>query len=145
MVRHDHAALQVAIVSVEHEIHEAVREFRAQGDRNAFSIHALLMFKKDFHAFNGHFPGNPILPGIIQLASVRLLAQRFLGHELIPAGLSNIKFRGMIRPCQTVAVNMSGEISNSGWEVCFEINGSDGSVSSGELLVAVASTHAGEQ
>lgn len=136
-------------MSIEQEIREAIREFQAEGDRNDFSIHAVMVFEKGFHAFDGHFPGNPILPGIIQLASVRLLAEKFLEHELMPVGLSNIKFREMIRPDQTVTINMSGKISTrrdtDGWEVHFEINGGEeDSISSGELLVDHADRHAGE-
>lgn len=52
----------------------------------------------------GHFPGNPIVPGVIlceilaQSASV--LLQDMMGEEMLPVytGLNNVKFRSPVRP-----------------------------------------------
>ena len=52
----------------------------------------------------GHFPGNPIVPGVIlceilaQSASV--LLQDMMGEEMLPVytGLNNVKFRSQVRP-----------------------------------------------
>jgi len=122
-------------VSVEQGIERSVTEFRADGDESAFKIEASLIFDQGFPAFSGHFPGNPILPGIIQLASVRMLATRFLRQPLVPSCLSNIKFREMIRPGQPVNISMSGHENGSGWNIRFEINGSDVAIASGDMLL----------
>ena len=120
-------------MSVEHAIEQSVTRFRADGDANTFKVDASLTFQHEFPAFSGHFPGNPILPGIIQLASVRMLAARFLNRSLAPSTLSNIKFREMIRPGQPVNISVSGSGNGRGWKVRFEITGDDAAIASGVM------------
>ncbi len=131
-------------MSVEKSIESAITDYMADGDANAFSIEACLNFGPEFPAFQGHFPGNPILPGIIQLASVRILAARFLSCSLAASTLSNIKFRDMIRPGQSVKVNLFGQEKNGGWKVRFEISSSEAPVASGDMqLLPVGNSHEG--
>ena len=40
-----------------------------------------------FSGYRGHFPGNPILPGIVQLSFIRRLAERRLARPLRLAGV----------------------------------------------------------
>ncbi len=133
------------MMSVDQGIMRAVTEFAANGDRRAFRIDASLVFQEDFSAFDGHFPGNPVLPGIVQLASVRMLASQFLNQCLVPCRLSNIKFREMIRPGQQVNVRLSGIENGSGWKVSFEINGADISISNGDMLLVPAGNRTQEE
>jgi 3-hydroxyacyl-[acyl-carrier-protein] dehydratase len=48
--------------------------------------------------FSGHFPGDPILPGIAQLGMAFEAACRALGGRYRVTGFSRIKFKKMIRP-----------------------------------------------
>jgi len=48
--------------------------------------------------FPGHFPGDPILPGIAQLAMVYEAACRGLGERFRVVGFSRVKFKKIIRP-----------------------------------------------
>ncbi len=49
--------------------------------------------------FSGHFPGDPILPGIAQLKMVvDLVSESGKGNHLCMTGLSRIKFRKTVRP-----------------------------------------------
>jgi len=59
-------------------------------------IEGTFIFPADFSAFEGHFPGQPVLPAVVQLAAVRLLASRQLGIELIPTGVQRAKFKSII-------------------------------------------------
>ena len=122
-------------MAIEPGIAEAVTAFQADGNYKTFEIDASLVFGPGFPAFEGHFPGNPILPGIIQLASVRVLASMFLRRSLVSSSLSNIKFRDMIRPGQEVRVRLYGAEKGQGWKVRFEINGVHNPVSSGSMLL----------
>jgi 3-hydroxymyristoyl/3-hydroxydecanoyl-(acyl carrier protein) dehydratase len=48
--------------------------------------------------FAGHFPGDPILPGISQIGMVIDCIAAVDGCKVYPAGLSRVKFRKIVRP-----------------------------------------------
>lgn len=50
--------------------------------------------------FEGHFPGNPILPGVVQIDLIIAAAARMFQSrpETAFLGLSAIKFKAMVRP-----------------------------------------------
>ena len=48
--------------------------------------------------FSGHFPGEPILPGIAQLAIIFEAIERSADKQLAVTGISRVKFRQIIRP-----------------------------------------------
>jgi 3-hydroxyacyl-[acyl-carrier-protein] dehydratase len=50
--------------------------------------------------FKGHFPGNPVLPGVCQIEMARELAEEVLGCRLILAQASQVKFLSMINPLE---------------------------------------------
>ncbi len=48
--------------------------------------------------FEGHFPGHPILPGVVALGWMLAGAERFLGRSLGAVELLNVKFQNVILP-----------------------------------------------
>ena len=46
----------------------------------------------DHPALPGHFPGAPIVPGVLLLDRVLDCAESWLGHALAPTGLAQVKF-----------------------------------------------------
>jgi 3-hydroxymyristoyl/3-hydroxydecanoyl-(acyl carrier protein) dehydratase len=48
--------------------------------------------------FQGHFPGHPILPGVVALSWMLAAAERFLGRPLPAGELLNVKFQIVIEP-----------------------------------------------
>jgi 3-hydroxyacyl-[acyl-carrier-protein] dehydratase len=48
--------------------------------------------------FSGHFPGDPILPGVAQLAIVFEAIARAVNRKLTVSGVSRVKFKQIIRP-----------------------------------------------
>lgn len=63
-------------------------------------------FAADDPVFAGHFPGNPILPGVFQLELTRLMAEAVLKCPLTVRGISKAKFRLPISPMETVRVEL---------------------------------------
>ena len=57
--------------------------------------------------FAGHFPGDPILPGIAQLGMVREIAGRALGDHARLSGFSRIKFKKIIRPGDGLTITLT--------------------------------------
>lgn len=55
--------------------------------------------------FQGHFPGNPIMPGVLQLealaqcsAPILLTLDQFKGKLALFAGMENVRFKNIVRP-----------------------------------------------
>ncbi|HTX88295.1 MAG TPA: hypothetical protein VMC08_04845 [Bacteroidales bacterium] len=48
--------------------------------------------------YEGHFPGNPVVPGVCQVALIRELVSGILGKNLRLETADNIKFLSMIQP-----------------------------------------------
>lgn len=67
----------------------------------------------DEHFLNGHFPGNPIVPGVIlceilaQSACVLMQDQMAEGKLPVYTGLNNVKFRSPVKPGDTIETQCS--------------------------------------
>ena len=53
--------------------------------------------------FDGHFPSNPVMPGVVQCeiiaqASCMLFAEEIRGKTAYYAGIDKVRFRRMVRP-----------------------------------------------
>ena len=70
-------------------------------------IVATFNFSSGSRIFDGHFPGNPILPGICQLEAVKYMIERVMGRKCRLRQASAIKFFQPILPDQefTLAIN----------------------------------------
>ncbi|BCS88445.1 3-hydroxyacyl-ACP dehydratase FabZ family protein [Pseudodesulfovibrio sediminis] len=59
-------------------------------------------FDKDFIGFDGHFPGNPILPAVVQLMAGSMAATEAIdattGKQVTPVGAGRAKFLKQIAP-----------------------------------------------
>lgn len=66
---------------------------------------ALWRIREDLFCFKGHFPGNPILPGVLitealaQAGAVAILQdERFKGRLAVFGGIDGVRYRGMVVP-----------------------------------------------
>ena len=60
----------------------------------------------DLAFFEGHFPGHPILPGVVALGWLLAGAERFLEHPLGATELLNVKFQVVILPGTDVELSV---------------------------------------
>ncbi len=86
---------------------------------------AVFMFDEDYPGFSGHFPGQPVLPAIVQLAMIRYLAECVLGGSLLPMGYERTKFRAMIQPGEKVVVDINFTKKEENWSGFFVIQRTD--------------------
>ena len=66
--------------------------------------------------FNGHFPGEPILPGIALLSAVYeavLKDASRRGEPLRISGLKRVRFTGPVRPGEKLSLVLAREIQNN--------------------------------
>lgn len=87
------------------------------------SIEAYYTMKPEEFFFPGHFPGNPIVPGVIlieamaQAGAIAVLASGNEGRLPLLAGVDEARFRSPVKPGDTV--NFSVEIerlrASAGW------------------------------
>ena len=83
---------------------------------------AIFQFPETFCGFAGHFPGSAVLPGIVQLASVRFLTEYVLSQSVLPVSYSDTKFRGLILPNDRVEVKIELEKNESNWSGEFSLH-----------------------
>ncbi len=74
-------------------------------------INASITFNKDHEIFKGHFPGNPIVPGVVQIQILKDIVERAIGKKVFLNYAKSIKFSNFINPIETNAVE---------FEVAFE-------------------------
>lgn len=64
-----------------------------------YSVQILINEKHEI--FKGHFPGNPIMPGVCMMQIIKELTEQITTHSLFMESLSNVKFMALINPFVT--------------------------------------------
>ena len=84
---------------IQSELLKRIQDFQRHDDG---SYSAAITFDPAFTGFDGHFPGNPVVPAVCQLSAVEVLAHLALGREdLKLATISLMKFRAPLVPNDT--------------------------------------------
>ncbi|HVZ99878.1 MAG TPA: AMP-binding protein [Caulobacterales bacterium] len=91
----------------------------------AFALAPELVF------FDGHFPGQPILPGVAQVHIAALLAQKLWGVWPSESNLARVKFRRTLLPSDFVVVKLSRKPDTG--RVTFSFHLGEEEVSRGEI------------
>jgi len=97
-------------------------------------IRARVRVPSDSPWFDGHFPGQPVLPGIAQLGMVHDLLCRATKQKLPMERVSRVRFRQIIRPEQRLTLTVKGGETDGAYR--FRITGDEGSICTGQLLLA---------
>lgn len=63
--------------------------------------------------YGGHFPGNPVTPGVVQMQMVKEILEKHIGKELKLLTMSRCKFLKILSPVETPALFISIEISQA--------------------------------
>ena len=68
---------------------------------------------KDHSIFEGHFPGNPVTPGVAQMEIIKELVQISEGKELTLKSMPNCKFLAILNPEKNAKVNVRLKFSET--------------------------------
>ena len=61
-------------------------------------VNAEIVVNQDHEIFKGHFPGNPVMPGVCMIQIIKELTERATGLTLFMEKSRNIKFMALINP-----------------------------------------------
>ena len=77
------------------------------------NIHVRIRLNPDHPVFKGHFPGNPVVPGVCQVQMIREILEDQTGTPLRLVESDTIKFLSMIDPRQHPELDFSMQIKNA--------------------------------
>lgn len=61
--------------------------------------------------YEGHFPGNPVAPGVMLTDMVRRVAEHLLGRPVRLTSARQIKFLNVVDPGKVIELNLSTKIT----------------------------------
>ena len=79
-------------------------------DKNENQHQAIIVVNEKHEVFKGHFPGNPIMPGVCMMQIIKELTEQITGCQLILQTLSNVKFMALINPDVTPELRLELDI-----------------------------------
>lgn len=85
--------------------------------------------------FNGHFPGEPILPGVAQIGMVFDAIRKAHNQDLMISGVRRVRFKRMIRPddwLKIIATPLNKKMDAYSFQILIQ----DEAVCSGVMTIA---------
>lgn len=67
----------------------------------------IIEINKDHEIFKGHFPGNPVMPGVCMIQIIKNLTETVVQETLFLENSSNIKFMAKINPEETSRLHIT--------------------------------------
>jgi 3-hydroxyacyl-[acyl-carrier-protein] dehydratase len=69
-----------------------------------------ILINEKHEVFNGHFPGNPIMPGVCMIQIIKELTETITQSSLMIQTLTNVKFMALINPEVTPELRLELDI-----------------------------------
>lgn len=85
----------------------------------------LLRMEQGHPVYRGHFPGNPITPGVLTLQMIRECLSRKIGRTLHYSSIKNCRFADMIKPGDHLRLTFSTETDGENVHLRADLNGAD--------------------
>ncbi|MBC6999297.1 3-hydroxyacyl-ACP dehydratase [Cytophaga sp. FL35] len=86
-----------------------ILEFKTDQDQ----LEASVQLNKDHEVFEGHFPGNPVMPGVCMIQMIKELTEKKTEKELFLSVASNVKFMAIINPEKNDVIQLQLQITES--------------------------------
>lgn len=81
------------------------------------SFIAKIKLNSDHEIFQGHFPGNPVTPGVCMMQIVKDLTEQITVSKLFLKSASNVKFMAIINPFETPDLVLQLDINEKDGEL----------------------------
>ena len=85
-----------------------------------------LLMTEGHPVYAGHFPGEPVTPGVLTLAMVRECASELAGAALQYSEIKSCRFAAMIRPGDRLTLHIEAGDSDNGRQIKAEIKDAEG-------------------
>lgn len=89
---------------------------KTSGDEKSTRLSFIIQLNPSHRIFSGHFPGNPILPGVCVVQILKELLMEALGKKIILKNAGTIKFLAFINPVVSGIVSFDIELKEKGPE-----------------------------
>ena len=73
-------------------------DVNSTADNPTKKFHFTIKINPDHPVYDGHFPGNPVVPGVCQVQIIKELVSAILKTDMVIHRSDNIKFLSMIVP-----------------------------------------------
>ena len=77
----------------------------------------LVSVNKEHEIFKGHFPGNPVMPGVCMIQIIKEITEKATNKSLFLSVLSNIKFMALVNPEESTILKIETEITDDAHEI----------------------------
>ncbi|CAN5256354.1 hypothetical protein BH09SUM1_BH09SUM1_18700 [soil metagenome] len=94
-------------------VHEVSESIRSAGSESGV-CYSKCVFDPAIKIFAGHFPGNPIAPGIALLQLARTVVEKARGEKLSVAAVESAKFLRSVRPGEEVVITWRASEQETG-------------------------------
>lgn len=74
---------------------------------------AIISVNEKHEVFKGHFPGNPIMPGVCMMQIIKELTEQITDSSLLMQSLTNVKFMALINPEVTPKLRLELDITTT--------------------------------
>jgi len=96
--------------SIKNEIERCMKDFEMSGGGE---LRADFIFPEDFVGFQGHFPGNKILPGVCQIQCVVSMVEKWKGKGAALKEIVLAKFLSPVSPSEEMECSVKVVEENS--------------------------------
>lgn len=80
----------------------SVEQFEKEGD----SYSAVILLNENHSIFEGHFPQNPVMPGVCMMQIVMDIVENTFEKQLFMQQVSNVKFMSLINPFDSNSIRL---------------------------------------
>jgi len=96
---------------LKNDLYKVEQILRGKNDNN---ISFLIRFDPDHEIFKGHFPGNPILPGVCIIQILKEIVMDMTGEKILLQNVSSIKYLSILNPLDNSMVSLDVEFHEKG-------------------------------